>query len=657
MIEDMSYFGYAGSILYVDLTNEVVKREPLDNSLTDQFIGGWGINHRLIWNLLEPGIDPFSPDNPIVIGAGPLAGTVFGGSKIQGTTKFALPATEDGRFYVTSAISGSGRFGLMMKNAGYDHIVITGRAKRPAYLEVTDDSVAIRDATQFWGKKDIYETSDELSRRYPDCGVIAIGTAGENLVRSAMAITDKRMHFGRGGFGAVMGSKNLKAIAARGTRGIQLFDTKRYMNVIDRLYQQIPTSAKDRQQLGSHAGWASMITVHMNPGLWSVFDWDRHYGIARFLEVKKDVKACTGCWFGCNVGYEIKDGEFAGTETETGHFLWPAVFGQRLELADCREALKLLDVANRSGTCISTMGSLIDWITRLYAEGLIGKEQTDGLDLQRDIKTYLNLAEKMINREGSLGKAMADGWFATSEHVGRDARTDYILGTGIAKGTDCIYPARMTKLDSMRFSMGLTNPRGGYSGQGNSITISPFQSLEAIKRDAIARGTPDDAIARIFQPIKYYGSFNVGRLTKYMEDFCSLHNALGTCVVSSRYGTTIDDLVELYSAATGVEMSAQELMKRAERAQNLYKMLNAREGFSKKEDAAFPDVWLVPINTPDRREALTDYHRIRELSREDILKLLDDYYDERGWDKQSGVPGKDKLRELGLDKLANNVIY
>ncbi len=656
MIGETSYFGYAGNILYVDLTNEVVKKEPLDHDLTDQFIGGWGINYRLIWDLLEPGTDPFSPGNPIIIGAGPLAGTVFGGSKIQGTTKFAMPATEDGRFYVTSAISGSNRFGLMLKSAGYDHIVITGRAKRPVYLEVTDDSVAVRDASQLWGKKDIYEASDELSRLYPDCGVIAIGKAGENLVRSAMAITDKRMHFGRGGFGAVIGSKNLKAIVAHGVRGVPLFDTKKYMSVLNRIYQKTPKSAKERQQMGSHAGWNSMISVHMNPGLWSVFDWDKYYGIARFLEVKKDVRACTGCWFGCNVSYEIKDGEFAGTQTETGHFLWPAVFGQRLGLTDCREALKLLDVANRSGACISTMGSLIDWITGLYIEGLIDKKRTDGLDIKRDIKTYLNLAGKMINREGALGKAMADGWFSTSEHMGRDARTDYILGTGIAKGTDCIYPARMTKLDSMRFSMGLTNPRGGYSGQGNAITIIPFQSLEAIKQDAIARGTPDDAISRIFQPVEYYGSFNVGRLTKHAEDFCSLHNSLGTCVVSGRYGTTIDDLVGLYSAATGIETNAQELMKRAERAQNLYKMLNVREGFTREEDAAFPDVWLVPINTPERKEALTDYHRIRELSREDILKLLDDYYDERGWDKRTGIPGKNKIRALGLEKLAADVI-
>jgi aldehyde:ferredoxin oxidoreductase len=249
---------------------------------------------------------------------------------------------------------------------------------------------------------------------------------------------------------------------------------------------------------------------------------------------------------------------------------------------------------------------------------------------------------------------MADGWFALSKHVSLDARTDYIQGTGIAKGTDCIYSAQMNKLTPFVFTEGLTNPRGGHEANVLCKTHSLFQPLEAVREYAIASGTPDDAIARIFQSGTYFGAFNVGRLTKHMEDSCAAQNSLGICLtMTDACSVSLNDYAELYSAATGIEIDGDELKRCGERGQNLYKLLNDREGFTKKDDSEFPEVWLNPITTPDRREALTDYYRIRELSREDILRLLDDYYDERGWDKETGTPAGEKLRELGLDNLVD----
>jgi aldehyde:ferredoxin oxidoreductase len=309
-------------------------------------------------------------------------------------------------------------------------------------------------------------------------------------------------------------------------------------------------------------------------------------------------------------------------------------------------------MANRAGMCFATMGSLLDWVTRLHADGAIDDELAGGVSLGRDIHAYIRLTERIIAREGSLGDAMADGWFATSKHVGRDARTDYVQGFGIAKGTDCIYPARAAKLDPMRFTMGVTNPRGGHSPQGHSLSAIPFQPLETLKGDAASWGTPEEAVSRIFQPTPYYGAFNNGRLTRYVEDFYSLQSCLGTCTEQAIMGSvTIGDFAELYSAATGIEVDSEDLRKSAERVYNLYKMLNVREGFGRADDEAFPEVWLTPMETPDRREALTDYYRIRELTREDVFKLLDDYYDERGWDIARGVPAKEKLADLGLEDL------
>jgi len=211
----MEYCGYAGNILHVDLTNNKIQKEPLDRDLIEKYMGGWGINFMLAYDLLKPNTDPFSPDNPIILGAGPLVGSSVPGSpKICATTKFSLPATPDGRNYITSAVSGSRRFGKMMKMAGFDHVVITGKAKRPVYIHISDENIEICDAEYLWGNTDIYATTDSLIQKHGKCGVIAIGRAGENLCRFSMAITDKKSTLGRSGFGAVMGSKKLKAFCS-----------------------------------------------------------------------------------------------------------------------------------------------------------------------------------------------------------------------------------------------------------------------------------------------------------------------------------------------------------------------------------------------------------------------------------------------------------
>ncbi len=221
----MPLHGYAGAVLRVDLGTGKIEKELLDPDWARGFIGGAGMNCRLFHELHRPGISPFDPENPIVIGAGPLVGTPLPGTgKVEGTTKFSLPALEDGRCYVATASSGSRRFGVMLKQAGYDHVVITGRAPRPVVLQILDGEVALLDAERLWGRMDAYETAEELQRRVSGAGVVTIGAAGENRVKFALALTDKMSTLGRNGFGAVMGSKNLKAICVRGTGRISLAD-------------------------------------------------------------------------------------------------------------------------------------------------------------------------------------------------------------------------------------------------------------------------------------------------------------------------------------------------------------------------------------------------------------------------------------------------
>ncbi len=211
--------GYAGSILHVDLTSNETKKEPLNSNIAEKFIGGFGLNAKLLYDSIEPGIDPLSPENAIVLGAGPLVGTIApGATRIYAASK--LPINNAMGWCGAGGMS----FGIMLKNAGYDHIVIKGQAENPVYLKIFDDNVELCDASELWGMG-TGETTDKLWNEFGrPLGVTSIGQGGEKLSRISMSFVDRASSLGRGGLGAVMGSKNLKAIITKGTKGISVSD-------------------------------------------------------------------------------------------------------------------------------------------------------------------------------------------------------------------------------------------------------------------------------------------------------------------------------------------------------------------------------------------------------------------------------------------------
>jgi len=213
----MEIGSYAGNILHVDLTKNEVKKEPITPELVKAFIGGLGLSVKLAYEHIKPRTEPLSPENTIIIGAGPLVGTIApGSSRIYAVAKFPINNA------IAWAGAGGMTFGGMLKNAGYDNVVIKGRASKPVYLKIFDDDVEICDAGELWGKG-IEETSEQLWAKFSwPAGIITIGQAGENSVKFAMSFVDNASTLGRGGFGAVMGSKNLKAIIVKGTNGVRL---------------------------------------------------------------------------------------------------------------------------------------------------------------------------------------------------------------------------------------------------------------------------------------------------------------------------------------------------------------------------------------------------------------------------------------------------
>lgn len=238
-------YGYSGNILLVNLTNNEIRKQKLDTDLAQQFLGGWGINYRLLYDYLKPHTDPFSPDNPIIIGTGVLSGTLApASSKCTITMKLPIPTNElENKFIVATAVGGTRRFGAMLKNAGYDHVIITGRAVKPVYLKIIDDDIEICDAKDLWGKKDVYETTAVLAYRHRgktgEAGTWVIGKAGENLVLASIALVDGIGSMGRWGAASVLGSKNLKAIVTLGTKGIKIADPKRFMRLIEQKRKEI----------------------------------------------------------------------------------------------------------------------------------------------------------------------------------------------------------------------------------------------------------------------------------------------------------------------------------------------------------------------------------------------------------------------------------
>ncbi|MGQ9721420.1 MAG: aldehyde ferredoxin oxidoreductase N-terminal domain-containing protein [Candidatus Jordarchaeum sp.] len=312
----MEFNGYAGRILKVNLTDQEWRVDTLDLEVVRKFIGGFGVNNWIAYHLIEPETDPLSPDNPIIVGAGPLVGTMAPStSRVMITTKLPING---------AVASGSGSMGFagMLKWAGYDHIVITGRAEKPVYLQIFDDDVEICDAAGLWGK-DLYTADYELKKKYHgDCSVIAIGQAGENLVRYSFALVDKTATVGRGGLGAVMGSKNLKAMVARGTKGIRVADRKRFIETVDAMLIRMKNYPLREffQQYSFMAAWDVIWNLygflHDN---WSVaYPADKaneRFGKERFNELKKRGFACPSCPIGDKDLLEVQNGEFKGFTT------------------------------------------------------------------------------------------------------------------------------------------------------------------------------------------------------------------------------------------------------------------------------------------------------------------------------------------------------
>lgn len=643
--------GYAGSILYVDLTSGDIKKEPLGVEMVKTYIGGAGINNKLAYDLIPLDIEPLSPRNAIIIGTGPFNGTIIPGCS-QVMIIYKSPLNNS-----FPHSNGGGCFSQYLKSSGYDHLVITGYSDRPVYLKVHDEDVAICDAGDLWGK-DVFETTDELRRRHEPCSIIPIGQAGENLVSISVTQIDKGGTVGSGGLCAVMGSKKLKAIVAvRGSKGITVADPKRLQRLVDELLVRIKSyHLRDEMMRGGAmtmtSGWVPEGVLMRASSVFLPYPPDVKELQAQIYELHKQSRkkiACVTCPMSDKDRLDVA--EHGIVTYDTAVFAAGAIMtaspalGHRAQGSPSERyvaALRFFDMVNRYGIeRVYSFEGLVDFAVTLYEDGVITKAETNGLELNREYDTLLKLTEMVALRKG-FGDILADGVVGAARRIGREAER-YVQN--VIKGQFVIFDPRVSGLGPMQFEMMVYPGRAlGVAAAMGAPSYSPGWPMKELLKQAERCGVPQEAIGRIFGG----DSFNVGRLSKHGEDFFNLFNMFGQChrlYISRFYSLKI--LAELYSAVTGIEVTPGDLKQASERVWNLWKLLNCKAGFDRKDDEP-PEIWFKPLKGVDKEYHLKDYFGTTTLTRQDVEQLLDDYYDERGWDKKTGIPTTRKLEELGL---------
>ncbi|MHB1419943.1 MAG: aldehyde ferredoxin oxidoreductase C-terminal domain-containing protein [Bacillota bacterium] len=638
----MKLAGYAGYILYINLTTGDIKKEALPASWTEALIGGWGINHKLAIDLVPAHTDPYGPDNAIIIGTGPFNGTpVPGSSQVMVTCKRSLTGG-----FVTSC--GGGSFSLMLKSCGYDFVVISGKSSRPIYLKIDDHRVDFVEAFDLWHRADNWETIDCLEKRHSPCSVIPIGPAGENLVDISVSFVGKGGGtVGQPGLPAVMGSKNLKAIVAcQGNFGVEVHDVHRLYRAIDSIMNDV-SSYKNRPKL-IQGGTYSMAGVwHSTLGR-TIDNWtkiENPYGfpgqaIDEIHSKTRKAIACPSCPMADKEVCKVETGDFSPVTAFMTEFIHHPAFGGKTTDDDHSRGVVYVDRLDRAGLDRVNFENTYNFLVYLYQNKIINDSDTDGFAFDNRFETILKAIELTSKRIG-IGDLIADGALAAAKKIGKETE-DLVCHI---KGAAPFVDPRMDTLNTMSFSQLVTSGRPFYAPGGIGIYIQGRPKEEFIKH-CKRIGLDDQDLTRLFTDETY----SVGRLAKWAHDWYSLFNCLGQChrLYINRFHS-MRGFQEMYGAITGLDRTAEDLLRAGERAWNLLQILNSREGFSRKDDQP-PKIWFQPlpnINGPEVYQ-MTDYQKTKVISLEDVNQFLDEYYDERGWDKESGNPKTTKLKELDI---------
>ncbi len=623
--------GWTGSILRVDLNRREVSVHPWERS----WIGGKAYGAWLVFEEEPEGCDEYDPRRVLVFTTGPLTGTI-------------APASSRGNVCSRNLVSGGistssigGFFPAEMKYAGYDHLLVKGKADSPVYLLVQDDRVRILDASRLWGKT-TWETDSLLKERHgdPELRTVCIGPAGENRVRSACIVGDRNRAASWGGNGALMGAKNLKAIAVRGTRPIRIARPEAFLAAAGR------TQAKAAKTFGSkllrRGGTVGLIGSELNPlttknyrdDFWEPEKVDKVSYKAFRKRHKARPVACLNCNIACGRFLEIDEGPHAGIRMDGVQLNALRGFASNLDITSPDAVIAANAVVNQFGLGIDGIASIAGWVLDCFERGILTEEDLGYEVAWGDLDAFLRICEDVAYRRG-LGDLLAGGVGRAAASLKQGSERAAVLVKGVELNEGRMRSNRAWSLGIM------TSPRGGGHLDG-APAMEGVGFDEAVSESAYGITNASDPTA-----YDQKAAFVV-----HTERLKMLVDSLGVCTFTSvwgdPHGLNADDYAELYAGATGDDGSAAELLETAEKALNVQKAFNTiHAGFTREDDFPPPRLQGERIRSGPFKGTGIDRERWGEM--------LSEYYRLHGWDGRTGLQGKGLLQRLGLDEVADRL--
>ena len=606
---------YTGKILFVDLSSGTFREETLSEDMVKKYIGGYGIGARILYDMVPPDADPLGPDNAIGFMSGLLNGTgaLFGG---RYTVVCKSPVTRGWN----DANSG-GFFGPELKKAGFDGVIVSGTSEKPVYIYINDGNVEIRDASKLWGK-DCSETLEYLTEETGEKKLRAavIGKAGEMLSLMACVINDKHRAAGRGGCGAVMGAKKLKALAVKGSGMFKVAKPDEFKAVSAEIVQ----SMKDSPMAGMIQGFGAFGTGggtgdNIMKGDTPVKNWggagETDMGeeeAGKLATVSYDSRyntgkyACANCPLGCGAHYSVKDGKWPVEETDRPEYETLGAFGAMMLNSNAESVIKCNDLCNRYGLDTISTGATIAWAMECYENGIFTREDTDGIELTwGNADAIVEMTQAIVDQKG-FGKILALGSETAAKKLG--------------KGSEYLQNARGIELPmhDPRFAPGFArtyryDPTPGRHVKGGS-GIMEMNAPPEVRYNKEASG-----------PMDAHNTFET-----------EVQNSAGLCAFSN-FAAPPGSMAKYIAATTGWDFTEKDLLDTGKRIFNLRHAFNLRAGQDPTEDILAKRATGEPPLTSGPLKGVTI----------DNKKLISQFCEQVEWDKDSLIPTRESLEKLG----------